>query len=400
MSGVITLAHGEGEILKDKKDTEDTSQGRLQLEVMDLSDQYVAAMWAAMDEYIKNEPDPAKRVAAQNWKITFGSSSMEIAASSDPRLNLLDMAVFISAGKWSVNSYWVPQVFGPKAARLQVVYARIDKEIWELVDRVLVPKQKQDLRNLISSWKAQNPEAHEVANVRLRNLEGVHLADFDESTTAKGILASVRKLLGRVDTSLLYGERVMFYMERTPRILNQQTDLTLYQIAEAFPIAAVRPDFSGISDMFKGLPQAIQAGIDQNQGLIREIAPQIRSSVESADHLVMTLDGTMKSLKELSDSLKVTLDAVGNPADTIKQADSALSHLDSTVTGLNQLLVKDGTGESRVSDLTKVLDARADHILDSAFQKALILIGVVFVGIILTLIVARLLFARPKTPQS
>ena len=43
--------------------------------------------------------------------------------------------------------------------------------------------------------------------------------------------ASVRRWLGEVNTSLLFGERVLFYVERTPRIINQQTDLTLAQIA-------------------------------------------------------------------------------------------------------------------------------------------------------------------------
>ncbi len=392
------------EELKDEKPGEDTSQGRLQLQVMDLSDQYVAAMWAAMDDYLKVETDPAKRVLAQKWKVTFGSSSMEIAGSSDPRLNLLDMAVFISAGKWAVNHYWLPEVFGDKAAKLRDVYADSDKAVWAIVDDKLTPKQRQDLRNLIAAWKAENPAPHEIAGVRLRNLEGVRMSDFDGSATAKGILASVRKLLGRVDTSLLYGERVMFYMERTPRILTQETDFTLYRIAEEFPIAALKPDFNALSENFKGLPALVQSGIDQNKDLIREIVPQVRSTVETTDHLVMTLDGTLKSLTTLSDSLNTTIASVGNPTDTLKQADSALTHLDSTVShlnatvaGVNQLLAKDtATGESRVSELTRALDERAGHVVDAAFQKALILLGVFFAGVIVVLIFARVLFGRGK----
>lgn len=365
---------------------------------MDLSDAYVSAMWAALDEYIKNEPDASKRVMAQSWKVTFGSSAMEIAASSDPRLSLLDMVVFISAGQWAVDTYWIPDVFGEKAARLREVYAEMNKKTWAVAERLLTEKQQRDLRNLITAWKNQNPASHEVANIRLRNLEGVKLQDFDEAATAKGIFASVRKLLGRVDSSLLYGERVMFYMERTPRILNQQTDLTLAQIAEAFPIATVKPDFAKIGEMVKDVPKMLQDGIDQNQGFVREIMPELRATVESGDHLAVTLDGTVKTLKELSENLK-GVEFTDSPVETLKQADSLLNHLDSTVAGVNQLLAKDTAGESRVIELARVLDERADRLMDVAFRRALILLGVLFGGVVLVLIIARLLFRRGKSAE-
>ncbi len=380
------------------EEAENTSSGRLQLEVMDISDAYVSAMWAAMDEYIKSEPDAAKRVIAQNWKVTFASSAMEIAAANDPRLNLLDMAVFMSAGKWAVDTYWVPDVFGEKASRLREVYTQMNKETWELADRILNEKQRQDLRNLIAAWKSENPAAYEVANVRLRNLEGVKLQDFDETATAKGLFASVRKLLGRVDSSLLYGERVMFYMERTPRILTQQTDLTLAQIAEAFPIAAVKPDFAGVSEMFKDLPKMIQASIDQNQGFVREIVPEIRATVESGDHLAVTLDGTVKTLRELSENLK-GVEFTNSPVETLREANALLVHLDSTVAGVNLLLARDAAGESRVTELARVLDDRTDRLMQVAFQRALILLAVFFGGVVLVLVIAKLLFSRRKSAE-
>jgi len=397
----------------EEKNPERSSQAQLQMQVMDFSDQYTSAMWAALDDYLARETDPAKRVLAQKWKVTFGSAAMEIAASGDPRLNLLDMAVFISAGKWAVETYWIPQVFGGQAAGLRLVYAEMDRKIWAMVDERLTVKQRQDLRRLIAEWKRQNPAMHEVADVRLRNLEGVRLADFDETMTAKGLLASVRKLLGRVDTSLLYGERMMFYIERSPRILSQETDFTLYRIAQEFPLAAVRPpDFTQLSATLQQWPALLQAGLDRNRDLLREIAPQVRSGIDRADHFAMTLDGTMQSLQKLSDSLQVTLDsarALGNPADTLRQTDatlvhldSALKHLDASVSGVNQLLAQDASGQFRVAALSQALNFQAERLMDQAFRKALLLLAAFFGGIILILIATRLLFGprRPAPPRS
>jgi len=75
------------------------STGSVQVQVMDFSDQYTAAINEVMDGFISTEPDPGKRVAAYYWKVRYGSAAMAIAASRDPRQSLLDMVVFISAGK-------------------------------------------------------------------------------------------------------------------------------------------------------------------------------------------------------------------------------------------------------------------------------------------------------------
>ncbi|MEO6054950.1 MAG: hypothetical protein ABIP97_13160 [Chthoniobacterales bacterium] len=105
-------------------ETPKLTSGQIQLKVMDFSDQYVAALWSVMDDYIRKEPDASKRVTAQSWKVLLGSSSMAIAASIDPRTNLLDMAIFISVGKWAVNRYWIPKVFGERANG-SLVYTKI-----------------------------------------------------------------------------------------------------------------------------------------------------------------------------------------------------------------------------------------------------------------------------------
>jgi len=369
------------------------TSSRIQLEVMDFSDQYVASLWPVMDEYIAGEADATKRVKAQAFKVQFGSASMTIAASTDPRTNLLDMAVFIAVGKWAVNRYWVPKVFGERADALSGFYAEQDRKVWKLLGEVLTPKQQQNLRALLAEWEEENPAVHEVATVRLRNLEGVRMGDFEAATSAKGILASVQKLLGRVDTSLLYGERVMFFMERTPRILSQQTDLTLSQIAETFPIAAIRPEtFPGLS---KDWPAQLQASIDHNNALAKDLLPDVRLTLESADHLAATLNSTLGTVQAMVAKAPplpaVTAEDVSR---NLQEVNAALNHLDSTVAGVNQLLEKNPDGASKVVELTKAIDERVDRQMDKVFSRALILLGVFFAGVVLVLCAARMIFSR------
>lgn len=373
---------------------ENLSSRRLQREIMDFSDRYVAAIWQAIDEYVAKETDPSKRVAALMWKIRFGSASMAIAASSDPRSGLLDMATFISVGKWSVNRHWVPDIFGESAAPLNKVYTQMDREIWNLTAEVLTPEQQRALRALIVGWEQGNPQRHEVADVRLRNLDGVQLSDFDPANSARGILASLRKLLSRVDTSLLYGERVMFFMERTPRILEQQTTLTLAQISQAFPITTMQqPDLSRFNLLVDELPLKLQEGIDHNQALIKELLPEVRTTLESGERLSKSLDSTVQALREISEKIDTSVDY----ASYIRDTTVAIDHLNETVAGLNRLLEKNPvTGQSKVTELTALIDESSNSMADKVFERALILLGVFFAGAILTLIAARLLFGARK----
>ncbi len=387
------------------------SPARLQLEVMDFSDRYVNGMWAEIDTTFAGDPDRAKRVAALSWKLRYGSASMEIASGADPRTNLLDMAIFISAGEWALDRYWIPEVFGGKADGLRRHYREMNKLVWDLVADTLTEEQTRLLRSLVDQWIATDPKQFEVSSIRFRNLEGVNPEDFRKEKSARGLLASVRRWLGEVNTSLLFGERVLFYVERTPRILNQQTDLTLAQIAHDFPITTFQPDLNLLTGYLDTLPERLQAGIDENPWLANDLLPGVGATIADARQLVTSSTALVASATELSASVNASVDRLnalavtagqsgGPPIDyqaTLTQAVTALSKLDSSVAGLNQLLATDDTGGSKLSTLVDGLDGRTEAMLDRAFERALWLMGLFFAGIALLLLLARLLFPRKSS---
>lgn len=381
------------------------SPARLQLEVMDFSDSYINGMWSEIDALLAGNTDPARRVAALAWKLRYGSASMEIATGADPRTNLLDMAIFISAGKWALDRYWIPGVFGEEAAGLRRHYRAMDRQIWSLVAETLTEEQTQLLRALIDQWIAGSPKQFEVSSLRFRNLEGVNPADFRREKSARGLLASVRRWLGEVNTSLLFGERVLFYVERTPRILNQQTDLTLAQIANDFPITRFNPDPTAITSYLDALPGRIQAGLDAHPEAFKEVLPGISGALGEARQLVTSSTELVVAGRELATTLTTSLDRLNAlpappnspPVDfhaALTQTTTALNHLDSSIRGLNELLAPDKTGGSKLTALVDHMDGRADRLMDRAFERVLWVMGFFFGGVALLLVLARVLF-RP-----
>ncbi len=366
------------------------SSADLQRQVMDFSDQYTSAIVAALDRYLLVETDPAKQVAAQNWKVRYGAAAMTIAAARDPRVNLLDMAVFVSAAKWVVESYWIPQVFGPKAKSLEEAHCQMEKQILLLAGRVLSLRQQADLGELVRLWERGHPGLRDVTNVRLRNLDGVRLNAFDDGRSARGIMAGVRKFIGRVDTSLLAGERLMFMAGRTPHILSQQTDLTLSQIGQAFPIATVRPE--AIAAAVNDLPEMLQEAIDRNRGPLGALVPRIATLLDNAGTLAASLDSSLLTVRELAE--KSDGSALAASAAMIGDADRALAHLDSSIAGVNRILDRNAAGEFQTDEIVRQIDARAERIVDGAFRRALVLIGLFFVGVFAALLLARFLFRK------
>jgi len=352
--------------------------------VMDFSDEYMASVGEVMDHYVIDESDPAKRVAAQYWKVRCTSAAMSIACARDPRMNLLDMLVFISAGKWAVNNYWIPKVFGSKAEPLAKVYSDLDVKIWAIAAEILTEKQQADLRKLLINWEHSNPRFHEVYFIRLRNLDGVRLDSFDDGHRAWGILEAIRGLLKRVDKSLLAGERLMFTLDHTPEILAQQGDLTIAQVGQAFPLAAVRPET--ITDAVKEFPAVLQEGLDRNEGSLKVLLPQLGATLKSADSLATTLNATVQTLGSTTKTI--------DPVFALQQANQALTHLDASISGINQLLSNNVPRGLQASEITSQIDLHISSLIDAAFHRILLVIGLFFVGVVLLLVLVKALFFR------
>lgn len=387
------------------------SVAQLQLEVMDFSDLYTRAISSSIDQSAETALDAATRASLLAWNARSAAAAIEIAAGADPRTNLLDMAIFVSAAKWSLEAHWIPDVWGNHGDQLLVASARMDQRIWELVEQTLTPEQTTNLRALVDAWTAKAPPAYEIDGVRFRNLDGVEPVDFKGVQTARGLLASVRRWLGNVESSLLLGERVMFYLGRSPQILDFRSQVILAEIASDFPITTIDPDFTFIENYLESLPGLLQGGIEHNHDRIREVLPEVSAAIEEANLLIHNstalVDGSnvlVSNINELAPALdttisrvealtKLLLDAGKDPQTfniALGDVAASLTSLENSISGLNALLAENASGESKVSAVVR----EGDRMVDQIFSKAIVLLGVFFAGIVIVLLVARRLF-RP-----
>jgi len=71
------------------------------------------------------------------WKLAFNSAVCSIASGPNAVASLLDMTVFVTEARMSLEEYWQPKVFGDSALPMLENCRTAEVEIWKLADRVL-----------------------------------------------------------------------------------------------------------------------------------------------------------------------------------------------------------------------------------------------------------------------
>ncbi|MCX6922883.1 MAG: hypothetical protein NT154_06685, partial [Verrucomicrobia bacterium] len=147
------------------KDRQGTDPVVVQQTMLRFADEFLARMVTGIDRLQRdtNALDPA---AVLRWKIVFGTETCSIASGPNAIANLLDMTVFVTVTRMSVEDYWEPKVFGPAAKPLLESCQSAETEIWRLAGKVLKPAQKSELRQAIESWHQQNPHPEDLLGAR------------------------------------------------------------------------------------------------------------------------------------------------------------------------------------------------------------------------------------------
>ncbi len=360
----------------------------LQQEMMDFSDRYTTAVWQALDEYLLTENDPAKRLAAEQWKVLFSAASMEIASERETSASLLDMAVFMNLSDWSVRNYWVPEVFGPAGQPLVAANRQMKKDLDAILSGALSPAQRDQLEGAITAWKQEHPKSRSVADVRLRDIASVRVTS-DRKNGVFFMLADLRNTLGRVDEAFQYGERMMFYVGRLSRILTMQTSLTIAQTGASPPIMALSR--SAAASGLEKLPGTISTNLLTNVSTIQGLLPGIQASLSDTKALAESLERIQKTSHENPGGHPWTPDKT---VVALASLEGITRELNGTLQQLHQFTAGGTNTGMPVAQLVNEVHAKTRDTIEDVFQKALILVGVLLLGFLLLLIAAARLFRK------
>ena len=367
-----------------------TRARELQQGMMDFSDRYTMRIWQALDTYIRSEKDPLKRSAAEHLKVLYSSASMEIAAGRNPSGNLLDMAVFTALAQRSVRDYWVPEVFGAGGESLVKAHRDLRADLDVVLSKTLTQEQRKELDRLIDDYSRTNPGNVYVADVRLRDLVGARTAAGQQSGGIP-LLADVSRAVGELDAAVEYGERLMFYVERLPRLTTMQTALALAQTGASPTVLSLTESARQTSQAIEQMPDKITLALSENSEALGALLPGIQSSIADSRAIMEITERIMQPVEGQSTNSTWTPEAT---AATLREARATAGEMRATL----ELLEKSLTNSSSLplESLLKTTSEEARLTVDYAWNRLLLAIGLLLAGLLVLLFVAARLFRSDR----
>ncbi len=103
----ISTGHDVKDALSPKSGSAPLSGSQVQAVVMNFADLYVMSVWQTLDEIKNSTADPKMRMNLQSFKVLTNTNAMTIAAGRNSAVNLLDMVVFVSLGRYATENYYI-----------------------------------------------------------------------------------------------------------------------------------------------------------------------------------------------------------------------------------------------------------------------------------------------------
>lgn len=323
---------------------------KTQAVVQSMADDYIAGLGEAV--LLARSPDqsPKARWLAASFLRNGAGSALDIAAGPNPRVAVLDLLVLASLQTWSFEKHWVPAGIGESGA---VTLARLrdaEARLWNSAKSVLNDEQLSTLRALIEAWKVDNPDRTVVSLVRFDDFADERKVSWSSrQRQASGLLKEVGEATGAIDDARLLGERIIWFAGRYPYVLGQQTELTMYRMAD-------QPESRQLVDTLKSvdsLAQSLSMRLDSLQADIRDRQAMFFEQVTSE---------RKAAIEQSRDALQQTArEAIQDAADRIAaERHNAIDELFQSVSKERTRLLDDI--ESRQGELRSVMVELRDTI--------------------------------------
>jgi len=391
----------------------------------------------ASSEKLRRGGKPLDRVELHRWKIIAGTQAWSIASGPNPIANLLDMTVFVTLTRMTVERHGQAKGFGESAAAMLETTRTAEVEVWLIAATVLNPEQQAELRKAIEEWSADNPDPAAVRYGHTIGLAAQLTKDSKSGPTALGSvfsllmfdpLAGLDPATREIAQARLWGDRALYVAQRMPSMLRWQAELLsvntadlpevqqllanatqlvasldhFTRVAEKFP-AQVSTEREAVLKAVQSEREAILKAIQTEGKNLTALASQVKESLTAGSQMAVNLDNAIKTFDIMMERLK--------SGPSAKEDSEPFRIQDYT-----QAAAQIETASQKLTDLFRTFDqtvgspnlakaqAGSKEVVDYAFEQAVRLIaigcGAVFVTLLLYRVVgARLARARDKTEK-
>jgi len=339
-------------------------------------------------------------------KILFATEVSSIASGSDTYDNLLDMTVFVTVARISVERHWQPNVYGDSAQPLLDMCRHFETQIWTHAGALLSPEQQAELREAILAWRETHPMPENVLGARALGLASEVARSRRSATKQTSVfsLLNIDPLAGldptrrEIAETRLFAERALYVAQVMPTLLRWQTELlTMNAMArpEVQQVVTNTTQFANAVDNLgrtvAELPKQVRAEREEilkalqaeEEGLVA-LAAEMRQTITAGTQMSTSLNTTLTTLDAIIQRFGIgeTNSARAARVDAepfrIKDYAATAAQMEMTAQRMTEML----TALDRTIGSTNLmqLSAQGEEIVDYAFWKGLLFIGVVLLA--------------------
>ncbi|HEY4370087.1 MAG TPA: hypothetical protein VGN07_22845 [Steroidobacteraceae bacterium] len=396
----------------------------VQLKVMRYADDYSARITDPLEALNVQSASPEQRLLAHDWRIQQSTAAYTIASGPNPVINALDMIVLATLSRMVVEDY-IGSLAGARAAPLLEVHRDLERQSWALVANVVNDEQTTELRALIAQWRAAYPDARAVSQVRIADFAGIAGRHSDEKHGSGSVfaligldpLSNLDPAVRELEQTRLLAERTIYYLQRSPGLLDMQVERLAYQLAvtpEAkHSIAGIeRVSFAAeaLGRLSADAPALIAS---ERHALITDLTATLHSEQRRLQTLLVEAREVLQAGTQTSESVGATVAALDGfvarfqpkdappsaastprrPFDITEYAQTA-HELAGAAQDLQALLAQADSSSAGVQRLAATTTQGLNAVVDRAFWRGILLITVLALATLLTTLAYRYVTVR------
>ncbi|MEA3547602.1 MAG: hypothetical protein U9R66_08055 [Thermodesulfobacteriota bacterium] len=243
-----TAVYGAEERDKMQASNYQTTQKKLQSELMSFGDRFASILAQAVVEVETQTPKPEILLLVQRDLFVSVSAAFTIAAGPNPEIGLLDMVVLTTLGRMIFEEEWQAK-FGAPIKPMLTAFKLLEKDIWLIAANVLTPAEQKELRSLIRSWRQQHPKQLIFSYIRFKDFSAKrHGAGIKHTEEASGLFKSVEQTTQKAEEMLLLAERSLYLGARMPILANGAAQVGLMKALMLPEIKQIMADMNKMSE--------------------------------------------------------------------------------------------------------------------------------------------------------
>jgi hypothetical protein len=223
-----------------RSDRETRSQGlsetnlvSLQLQLQRFADDFLARAGQGLDQSAERLGTDAGREDVLRLKLICGSSVLSVVTGPNPSANLLDTVSVTVLMRRSIEDYWMKKTNGAAFQPWLDASRVLETNVWSLAARFLTRAQMDELREGINLWYARTPEIRVAFFARPYAFASLLRNEREEKAEKTSVfnIVNLNPAVREVVHTRLFGERVLFTMQRMPFLLRLQGELLAQDIS-------------------------------------------------------------------------------------------------------------------------------------------------------------------------